>query len=637
MLLMLEVFDGRVMIKSNSVVSDLIIDFESQDKTMTFLNQNLKNKVSINPIDNRSLIETYLSFNKTYQQTGKYNLTIRIDQINKNISKNFNIQELKNLEFVCFPIFRFQVFCYVLVTSTNLDDSIYIKDSDDSYTLQSQIVDFVGFKFPGEVLNYTLDRNKFLLVSSEFMLNTRLKGFKIFAIANGTVQIELVKFNFCGQSVSCMSYFSEKQVFNSYTILKKWNLYLNVGINTVLFEFPYSIQKGNLLLLTQDETKIGIDNSGNFIYDYMMIGFRVKRLDKIRFCLNSIIEEEMFLNYYEITKEYQGPGNKEITADLINLNLTIKRGINFNELRDIDFLCENKTIDFKVNCTFIAVSQMENNTFSLKFQDQKIKEFSILDSQVLSSFGIEIPMNLTNIIFPSNKPSNQILLLNSEFRFDCDLEGVELFVAISGDLKIELYSFSSCGLNYSCSNYITTNKVIPNRASLNLGTYKVQTGYKKILFDTKISAKKGNILMITQSSARLAIYRHVTLMYNDYYIIGNNISKIDDISANTALYLKALVNESYFKIKSSFEMEFTDIGINELSLIFNDLKVTSYVNVTNDYIMDFGCINNNKSFDLTIICYLYQKSKSSRNMVKVDFEDNASYIIGTSGMFSFFS
>ncbi|CAF1085619.1 unnamed protein product [Brachionus calyciflorus] len=331
MLLMLELFDGSITTDSSGFVSDLIIDFGSQNKTMTFLNQNLKNKFSIKPIDNRSLKETYFSFNKTYKRTGKYNLTIKIDQKNANISKNINIQELKNFEFVCFPIFGFQVFCYVLVTSTNLDDSIYLNDSDNNYLLQSQIADFVGFNFPGEILNFTFERNKFLLISSEFMLNTRIKGFKIFASNNGSVQIDLVKFNFCGQNVSCMSYFSENQIFNTYTILKKWNLYLSVGINTILFDFPYSVQKGNLLLLTQNQTKIGIDNSGNFIYDYMVVGSRIKRLDKIRFCVNSLIEEQVYLNYYETTKKYQGPGFKELTAGLINSNLTIKKRIHFRE------------------------------------------------------------------------------------------------------------------------------------------------------------------------------------------------------------------------------------------------------------------------------------------------------------------
>lgn len=55
-----------------------------------------------------------------------------------------------------------------------------------------------------------------------------------------------------------------------------------------------------------------------------------------------------------------------------------------------------------------------------------------------SSYGIDVPISLSNPNPAPLNPYNQYLLTNTEIRFDSILESVELYSALSGSITLEV-------------------------------------------------------------------------------------------------------------------------------------------------------------------------------------------------------
>lgn len=51
---------------------------------------------------------------------------------------------------------------------------------------------------------------------------------------------------------------------------------------------------------------------------------------------------------------------------------------------------------------------------------------------------MEVPSSLTDVVEAPISPFNQYLLLNSEFRFDCDLNSIEFYATKDGSLNFKV-------------------------------------------------------------------------------------------------------------------------------------------------------------------------------------------------------
>lgn len=324
--------DGKVMVESSNFISDLETNLNNYEKYLRPINS----KFSIRPIVN-DFIESFYKFEKSYVTTGIYNLEIFFNASNFTIGKILKIESDQHFDFVCWNYIKKQINCSTLLISNFEIAKTTI--NGQLYDPQTQIVDFLGFEFPSEPWEETFYENNFLLTSSEFRHDLNLKGFEIFSTRPGFILIKMVQVNVCGLEESCLSYLSEKNPTITINEIKTWNFNLVLGMNRIMFDFSFNVKKGMILLLDQYDGKVGLDNSTNVLTDYKLVQTnKLKILDKIkikRFCVNSLIEQNLFKKIIFFTEIFSTYGKKVLSAN--NSNFSITRNIKINESKKFLF------------------------------------------------------------------------------------------------------------------------------------------------------------------------------------------------------------------------------------------------------------------------------------------------------------
>ena len=322
--------DGKVMVESSNFVSDLETDLNNFQNYL----RPIDSKFSVRPII-KDFVESFFKFEKSYLTTGIYNLEIFFNISNFTIGKTLEIDIDQHFDFVCLNYIKKQINCsaYLIsnfeITKTTINDKVY--------NPQIQIVDFLGFDFPSEPWEETFYENKFLLTSGEFRHDLNLKGFEILSTRPGYIFIKMVQVNVCGLDESCLSYLSQQNPTITIEEIKTWKYNLVLGINRIIFDFSFKATKGMILLLDQYDGKVGIDNSTNILTDFKLVQtsqlkFKLKILNKIktlRFCVNTLIEQNLFKHLIIHNEVFSTYGQKVINA--INNNSTITRSFSIDQ------------------------------------------------------------------------------------------------------------------------------------------------------------------------------------------------------------------------------------------------------------------------------------------------------------------
>ena len=91
--------------------------------------------------------------------------------------------------------------------------------------------------------------------------------------------------------------------------------------------------------------------------------------------------------------------------------------------------------------------------------------------------------------------SAQYLISNTEFSFDANLIGFELYALTAGYITINVYKFTSCGLSQTCSSYFDKNKLIPkpNYKVVYSFDFNVTIGYNKLEIAAAEDPKAPNL------------------------------------------------------------------------------------------------------------------------------------------------
>lgn len=190
---------------------------------------------------------------------------------------------------------------------------------------------------------------------------------------------------------------------------------------------------------------------------------------------------------------------------------------------------------------------------------------------------------------PLNK-SFQYLISNTEFSFDANLIGFELYTLTAGYITINVYKFTSCGLSQTCSSYFDKNKLVPkaNFKVVYSFDFNVTIGYNKLEI-APVYLLKGSILGLNLSSTGvLAFDKMNSFIYSDYVISDNKdgsktLSKIRNDSASYGIYLRALTDYKYYYYEQPFSHEYIIAGLYNLSA---SLAFTNYTNSYFLLIMD---------------------------------------------------
>ncbi|RNA23113.1 hypothetical protein BpHYR1_038270 [Brachionus plicatilis] len=427
--------DGQVMVESSSFVSDLKININALEKNL----KSIDSKFSIRPLI-ENFVETLHSFEKSYQTPGAYKLLISFNINSLIIEKNLEIHSEQNFDFICSSFVQKKVNCSASLVSNFEMSKTTIQDHD--YFPKPQVVDFLGIEFPPEPSEIFFHGSQFLLTSSEFRFDLKIRGFEIFATKRGYVWIKLVQVNICGLEESCLSYLSQTNGAAEIKEFKSWQINLDLGINRIILDFPCSASKGMVLLLDQYDGKVGMDNSANVLPDFQLIqtttapNLKFKILDRVknmRFCVNILILENLFRYFIFTSHTFSTYGQKVLNG--INNNSSISRNVSLNKIKNIDFVCSNKTNDLTTKCWIEVITSQTNENLTISLENQLADKIVTLDKgRIAHSFGIDVPYSLgsTNAV-----TKEQVVLLNSEFRFDSNLDSIELYATTAGKITLD--------------------------------------------------------------------------------------------------------------------------------------------------------------------------------------------------------
>lgn len=133
----------------------------------------------------------------------------------------------------------------------------------------------------------------------------------------------------------------------------------------------------------------------------------------------------------------------------------------------------------------------------------------------------------------------------------------------SGNLLVEIYSFSSCGtdLTLTCSNLIQTQGKLPSFSIIYSRNLALSVGLNRI--SENLVVKRGSIISITYNqNARVTIDYSSTSFYSDYIINGTTLTRLDP-SLNARFFFNVLVKNSFYRDEIRIKK------IYPLSLVYN--------------------------------------------------------------------
>ncbi|CAF1092130.1 unnamed protein product, partial [Brachionus calyciflorus] len=511
---------GKVQTVKSFFVSDYLVN---EERKLINVNRACNSfvKFLIKPVTNSSnqTFDLFYQFDKVFNSPGVYNIMVLMKNISTSLQ--LNIINNRNLDLVCNSLIGSEYTCSVLIYSSTINELIQL--NDQNFKLIPRIVDFLGFDFPKDIGNFTFDSNLYLLTSSEFIFDTKLRGFEIFALESGKIQLDLIEFSFFKTNLSCASQMQDNFKLDNFpNTSKTWVLDLETGLNRINFDSYFQVKKGSVFRLVELGAKIGIDNSSDVVSDLMLIQvnstfftYKLDRFRNLRFTINSILDRLFYQNFFFNYDKIESNSSKLITASLFNSNLTKVINLSYQDRKFFEIKCEPRWLDMIVDCSFEALSTNRDENFTIDVDGKVLESYNIKkDGEIYSSFGLYVPKYLSNAT-ADNFSANSFLLLKTEFKFDAVLESIELYAVQRCSIYIKIINFSNlCGK--SCGNYLYNISYLPiGNNFISIGTFIVESGYNRLEL-LRLNVTKGSMFFVTQYSNCLAFESNKYEMYSDF-------------------------------------------------------------------------------------------------------------------------
>lgn len=101
----------------------------------------------------------------------------------------------------------------------------------------------------------------------------------------------------------------------------------------------------------------------------------------------------------------------------------------------------NTKINRAINCSILALSQFKNDSINVKFDDGMQNFTFYMTEKVVNYFGLYDKHGIIDKQISTSFIGN-FLLLNTEFKFDSYLVGIELFCINPGSLTVNVFSLN---------------------------------------------------------------------------------------------------------------------------------------------------------------------------------------------------
>lgn len=160
-------------------------------------------------------------------------------------------------------------------------------------------------------------------MNNEFRQKTFLFGFEFYASQNGTIRIQVLSSNVCGQ-ISCSSYLSQNCYLTNFTIIFSSDYQVSSGYNVIYLSQPIVLNKGNFIWLNQTSARIALDKTGNTLisdlYWQLPAWIRMSASSNWRFYFNALTNFSSYQNVINLLNRYNKTGLYNVSITLMSSN-----------------------------------------------------------------------------------------------------------------------------------------------------------------------------------------------------------------------------------------------------------------------------------------------------------------------------
>ncbi|RNA19749.1 polycystic kidney disease 1-like 2 [Brachionus plicatilis] len=476
----------------------------------------------------------------------------------------------------------------------------------------------------------------FIPTNTEFMFDTKITGFELFALDEGSIHIQIVFFESCETKDTCSSLLiNNMESIENFKINKSFSINANFGYNKILFdpENYYPVRKGQMVFIkTTKMNQIAIDKSAKYSY-YFLSDSKLAKLS-FSFYFNVLIDS----SYYFYSQAFVIPFNKKFNFDITEKidDYVITRYFNISKKQYLDVFCRNsnRTLNNQINCTIMAASINFVDNLSIENNSQEI-----FTNKSISHYGTKLS-NISIFSMQSSSYCGNFILPNTEFKFDSLLNGFELYTTKNGSLNITIIYFDLKPWNDSSSNLILNSKVLPAYQKMYTFSYDLDSGYNRLNLDYSIEIKRGSMILIeTFDENLLCIDSSNNFLYSDYFVNQSELISLN-VNQNWRFYFSCEINHefyfSYFDFSQIYSMD-ADLNMHEFSLMVkytdSDLKLERKFNISNNKFGSFACHNSNWTVNNSLECTGFFISQKENDLFLLNKGDCQSQVIGSSGIF----
>ncbi|CAF0879250.1 unnamed protein product, partial [Brachionus calyciflorus] len=455
------------------------------------------------------------------------------------------------------------------------------------------------------------------------------------------------EFESCGNE-SCKNWIFESSpsIGNYSNLINCGSFTTKNGLNRISLPQPIWIRKGSIIVLhTSTWNPILIDSIDEHeIPDYSFaenVSIRIDMKRSLRFCFRALIDQSFYYTKFSYFREIEFETDEnfrlvDIVATIVENNMTINKRINVSNVKEtyeMDLICDQFTYDLNLNCTIQLISSSPRLNFTISVSDNTTVISSSLSKNTLlvNYFGLPISKYLMEYNGAFSK-DRIILLTNTEFKFDSQVIGFELFTFynLHTSIPIEIISFNQmCNSTITCSEYLINQATITNYktvASLSIQTTK--NGLNTVFLKKPIWVTKGSMVVIKLAS----VYYDCSgqAKYSDYLFTQLNKTsfKIERLNTdyNYAHYFNVLLDTKFYINSYYFMHEFPDENIYNINVALNSKILHKRINIKKTRLIQTICSNSTFTIDKIIQCSSIVTTFNKKDEVEVNVQNDSKMV-----------
>ncbi|CAF1067385.1 unnamed protein product, partial [Brachionus calyciflorus] len=534
------------LLSINKKIDILYPDFYFQDNKLFELSWSIYFKCLI---DQKFYMNIY-EYTKVFihnEQNKQFSLTAGFSNSSYDLNRNFIISNYKYSDFNCYnsnKTVNNSLDCTALLVSQAVSEFNVEHTDCTNQKLKNNFEDFFdGFGSfiqinSSQKLKYSKPFSHILSSSSEVLLDSNLIGFELSSYSSCSVKINLWSSNECnGQS--CFYFFTQRPYFSA-TKLNSWNFDLEEGFNRILFDTYYPVVKNTFFSVETEQRLAMFNTETNFYSDFYINGTRLNPILENKLFFKALVDTGFYMSLVKFEK-VNHPGVYQINIDNKKKNFTITNH------KSIEIFCPYIQ-EYDLECFVSILSQAPDNQIFIDYGDCSNQIFSSESKTFVNFFGYHI--NETNVKeINSITDEKEFLILNSEFKYETELIGFEIFSTKSGFVNLQFISTVNCGSMIPCSTFLKENQFITNiLPESDIIRINLKNGLHIYTLRQSKKIKKGSILILSHNdNGRIGFTEFNNLMnHTDFILIRSQNNLLKGFNNNSRFLINSLINTWHY-------------------------------------------------------------------------------------------